>query len=414
MLTDTLPDKASEIECSERFSDKRDWKVALLLPFFASLQMDEMTELAVVNPEALPDNTLRRQQDMTGKSFIEFYEGFLLAMDTLKSQGFNIKLFVYDTERDTIKTRKIIRELYSVQPDLVIGPVYSDDVRLAGQFARNQGINLVSPLSTRTDLIAENPNIIQVVPSEDTENSFFARHISQYKASPIILFRSDDSLSMRESWKFKKELLSWLDTDSAGNPINFRDYKLNDTTIRKLSKLLQADADNIILIFSRNEPDVTELIGKLHLLSRIHRITLFGMPAWQVWKSIDINYFHTMQMQYYSPFYIDYHDPEVIRFIKKCRTIYGFEPYEITPKGYNFCMMGYDIGLFFVSALEKYGNDFAQCMNQIEVSQLLSRYRFSKTGAGFSNQTVTMIRYNKDYTLERMNDSPEGPAVLKP
>jgi ABC-type branched-subunit amino acid transport system substrate-binding protein len=117
--------------------------------------------------QEITEDPLKRQQDLIGKSFIEFYEGFLLALDTLREQGYSVSLHVYDTEKDTLKVKKIIQQLYQIQPDLIIGPVYSEDVKLVGEFARNQGINLVSPLSTRIELVTDNPHVIQVVPTEE-------------------------------------------------------------------------------------------------------------------------------------------------------------------------------------------------------------------------------------------------------
>jgi hypothetical protein len=117
------------------------------------------------------------------------------------------------------------------------------------------------------------------------------------------------------------------------------------------------------------------------------------------------------ELQYCTPFFIDYDDPDVIHFIKKCRKVYGFEPYEVTPKGYNFCMMGYDIGLYFISALEYYGNNFAPCMNNLDIKPLLTKYNFMKTGEGYSNQTIHIIRYKSDYTIEKvLFDQPEKTA----
>jgi LysM repeat protein/ABC-type branched-subunit amino acid transport system substrate-binding protein len=400
-----------ESVCGNWIVDKKNFKVALLLPFYSNISTPEPIENGAAVNQEMTEDPLKRQQDQIGKSFVEFYEGFLLSLDTLRELGYSVSLHVYDTEKDTLKVKKIIQQLYTIQPDLIIGPVYSEDVKLVGEFARNQGINLVSPLSTRMDLVTGNPNVIQVVPTEETENAYFARYISQFKNNPVILFRDDDSASMRASWKFKQELLPYFDTDSLGNPLNFTDYKLNDSTMRKLSKILKNDAENIIIIASENEPDVASLIGKLHLMSRIYKMSLFGVPAWQVWKSIDIKYFHAMQLQYYTPFHIDYNNAGVIRFMKKCREVYGFEPYEITPKGYNFCMLGYDIGMFFISALGRYGYDFTRCMNTLGMDMLLTHYDFIKTGEGYSNRTIHIIRYKPDYTLEKVTVPPAGETI---
>lgn len=390
----------AETQCNEEPFKKRELKIALLLPFFSDLSFEEPIEATESDNYEIPENPVKMQQLSVGRSFYEFYEGFLLALDSLKKTGSQIRLFVFDTKRDTIKTLKIISELYSIQPDMIIGPVYSDDVKLVGQYAKNQGIKLISPLSTRSELAMENPSIIQVIPSEETEFKLFAKHIAQFRNKPVILFRDNDSLSLKQTWKLKKELLANFQSDSSWNPLNLRDYKINDSTIRKLGKILVHDSENIIIIASDNEPDVTELIGKLFLFSRVYKLTIYGMPSWQVWKRVDINYFHTMQMQYYTPFYVDYNNQHVKYFIKKCRNIYGFEPYEVTTKGYNFSMLGYDIGLYFISALEKYGHNFAPCLNNTETSSLLVPYYFVKTGEGYTNQAIRIIRYNGDYTIE--------------
>ncbi len=394
----------TETPCNEESIKKRELKIALLLPFFSDLSFEEPIESAESDNYEIPEKPVKMQQLSIGRSFYEFYEGFLLALDSLKKTGSLIRLFVFDTKRDTLKTLKIISELYTIQPDMIIGPVYSDDVKLVGQYARNHGIMLISPLSTRADLVKENPSIIQVIPPEETEFKLFAKHISQYRNKPVILFRDDDSISLKQTWKFKKELLTLFQSDSSWNQQNLRDYRINDSTIRKLGKILNHDAENIIIIASYHEPDVAELIGKLFLFSRVYKMTIYGMPAWQVWKRVDINYFHTMQMQYYTPFYIDYNDQHIRNFIRKCRNIYGFEPYEVTTKGYNFSMLGYDIGFYFLSALEKYGKDFAPCLNNTKTSSLLAPYYFVKTGEGYTNQAIRIVRYNSDYTIEAVED----------
>jgi LysM repeat protein len=400
---DTTEIPFDESVCESWVIDKKDFTVALLLPFYSDIIVPEPQEAGTTQEDETNEDPLKWQQDQIGKSFIEFYEGFLLSLDSLRELGYSVSLYVYDTEKDTLKVKKIIQQLYMIQPDLIIGPAYSEDVKLVGEFARNQGINLVSPLSTRPDLVCSNPNLIQIVPTEENENAYFAGYISQFRDNPVILFRGDDSVSMRASWKLKQELLPYFDTDSLGNPVNFADYWVNDSTIRNLSKILKDDVENIIIIASENEPDVASLIGKLHIMSRVYKMSVYGIPVWQVWKNIDIKYFHAMQLQFYTPFYVDYNNADVIRFMTKCKDIYGFEPYEITPKGYNFCMLGYDIGMYFISALGRYGHNFARCMNTIDVDLLLTHFDFVKTGEGYSNRTLQMIRYNPDYTLEKMN-----------
>lgn len=399
-ITDSLPDLV--IPCHPA-GESAVYDIALLLPFFAEFNMEEI---------ALPTDTLveegtympvQRQQGLRGRNFAEFYEGFMLALDSLRSTGFSVNLHVKDTERDTMKIKTIVRELSVLHPDLIIGPVYSEDVKITGRLARYLEINLVSPLSTRQQLVSGNTSIFQVIPSRQAESEVLAGYMKKFTRGQFVLIRATDSASMSNSWLFKKCMLESPPVDSLGNPLHFKDYKLNDSLISVLGKVLSKDTHNIIIVFSDNEPDVSKLVTQLNLISAQYTMQVFGMASWQTLKNIDLSYFHNLQVYLITPFFTDYTDPKIRRFLSKCRNAFGYEPYEISPLGYNFGMLGYDIGLFFMTALRQYGRNFHQCLDQVEPDQLLTRYRFIRVGeGGFVNDNFVLIQYKNDYTVEKV------------
>ncbi len=87
--------------------------------------------------------------------------------------------------------------------------------------------------------------------------------------------------------------------------------------------------------------------------------------------------------------------------MEKCRRAYGYEPYETSALGYNFCMLGYDVGLLLsVSAEDSMGKTSRQCLGSMETQLLLSPYRYMQEGeGGYINQGFNMIRYNPDFTI---------------
>jgi LysM repeat protein/ABC-type branched-subunit amino acid transport system substrate-binding protein len=387
------------------------YNVALLLPFFAEFNMEELT---------LPTDTIaeegtyipaQRQQGLRGRSFAEFYEGFMLAVDSLRNTGFSVSLHVKDTERDTLKIKNIARELSIIQPDLIIGPVYSEDVNIAGRLARYQEISLVSPLSTRPHLVSGNNSIVQVIPSRQAECLALANHLKNIARGRLILVRGTDSISLRSSWRFKRYVLENMLQDSTPSSVVFNDYLLNDSLMLVLGTILSKDQDNFIVVVSDDEPLVTQFITRLHGLSAQYPVSLYGMPSWQVWKSIDLlNYFHDLEVKLITPFYIDYSNPAVRRFLQKSREVYGYEPYDVTPLGYSFSMLGYDIGFYFLSALKQFGRSFQQCIDQVMADQLLTNYHFVRYGTGgYMNNNFVLIRYNKDFTVERIAFADSGP-----
>ena len=404
------PDKSMELvqvdsapaanPCIPSSDDQVIYNVALLLPFFSQMTNDEIVTQADTIAEEGTYVPFQRQQGLRGKSFAEFYEGFLLAVDSMKNSGFSVNLHIYDTERDTMKTKKIVRDLSLIQPDLIIGPVYSEDVRITGRLAKYSEINLVSPLSSRTSLAGQNTRIIQVIPSKEAECKSLANYISHVNKGQIFILRGTDTVSMRGAWLFMKYLQEQMPLDENSNPLVCHNYKLNDSLLTNISRVLSQQDQNIVIVFSESEPDVSRLMTKLYTMSSLYPIIVFGMPSWQMWKTIELNYFHHLQLHLISPFYIDYNNTEVKQFLEKCKITYGYEPYETSAMGYNFCMLGYDVGYYFLSALRMYGKDFQECMGSMETHLLLSPYRFTREGSGgYINQGFNMIRYNPDFTI---------------
>jgi LysM repeat protein/ABC-type branched-subunit amino acid transport system substrate-binding protein len=385
------------------------YDVALMLPFFAKYNMEEATLPIDSLAEEGTYVPLHRQKGLRGRNFAEFYEGFLLAVDSLKKTGLSVNLHVYDTERDSLEVKKVVRELSILQPDLIIGPVYSEDVSITSRLASYLDINLVSPLSTRPSLIEHNPRLFQVIPSRQAENEELMKYIIPDSKGRLILIRGDDTLTMKNSWSFKKYLLEHLPGDSSGNPLQFYDYKLNDSLITHLGQILSKEEENILIIFSENEPDVSRLISGLYMISALHPMKIFGMSSWQTWKTIDLNYLHNLQLYLITPFYADFTNNQVRNFLHRCRNVYGYEPYEISPIGYNYCMLGYDIGFYFLSALKQYGKDFQHCLDQLNVDLLLSDYRYVRDGeGGYMNTKYSLIQYTNDFTVIKVSDDGQG------
>ncbi len=263
----------AEIPCIPTSDDQAIYNVALLLPFFSQMINEEIGTPSDTIAEEGTYVPLQRQQGLRGKSFAEFYEGFLLAVDSMKNTGFSVNLHIYDTERDTMKTKKIVRDLSLIQPDLIIGPVYSEDVRIAGRLAKYSEINLVSPLSSRTSLVSQNTRIIQVIPSKEDEYKSLANYISHLNKGHLFLLRGTDSVSMRGAWLFRKYLQEHMPVDENNTPLVFHNYKLNDSLLTNMSKVLTQQDDNIVIVFSESEPDVSRLMTKLYMMSSLYPIT---------------------------------------------------------------------------------------------------------------------------------------------
>jgi ABC-type branched-subunit amino acid transport system substrate-binding protein len=318
---------------------------------------------------------------------------------------------VKDTEQDSLTMKRIIRELSDIKPDMIVGPVYPQQVKMAGKYAQAHNIQLISPLSAKPQLVNANSNILQVIPSRMVESEAMARYLKLHAKGQIILIRGTDSASMSNSWRFKKHLLGDMPLDSSGHVLKFRDFKLNDSLMRVLTTVLSKDLNNIVVVFSDHEPGVSRLVTRLNMMSPLYGIELFGMPSWQGMKTIDLNYLHNLQLGIFTPFYIDFSDSAVVKFLKAFRALYGYEPYEQTVLGFNYAMLGYDVGLYFLTALMSYGCDFPLCLKHLNADQLLTKFDFRRSGTGgYVNNSVVIIRYQKDFSVEKLSIVAPAPA----
>ena len=106
---------------------------------------------------------------------------------------------------------------------------------------------------------------------------------------------------------------------------------------------------------------------------------LFGTPRWRNFESIEVDYFHKMNLHLSIPYYVDYSRKEVKDFLMKYRALFNGEPTPYAFQGYDITMMS---------------------MGQGEAA-IQSKYRFKKdnAGDGLRNTGTTNIVYNKDYTI---------------
>jgi len=396
----------SEYECDSIEGLRDSIKVALLLPFFSRefMEVQRMENDTTLLTDKYYYESCRKKTSI-GASFIEFYEGMLLAVDSLKNSVRSIKMIVRDTERDTNTVKKIIKELEVFRPDIIIGPVFPENVKLIADFAREHKIVVASPLSARADLIEDNPYILQVMPSRETELNVLADYISQYYDKNIMLIHNGDSNDISEIDLFRERLFSNFYSDSTYKYIIYKEVIYNDTLSDNIVNALSEEQDNIVFVLSANEAYVMDAVNRLRRYQKDFDIKVFGNPVWQTWSNIDIKYLHDLQLKIYAPFYIDYEAKDTKRFIAKCRKIYNYEPYVVMAKGYNYCFLGYDITLYALFALRDYGKYFPRCIDFLKIDMLLSDYIFKRKdiNTGFENISVTIINYNNDLTISKAN-----------
>jgi len=388
-------ENSNEIAKCDNFNYKAtpiNFKVALLLPFYndaISLQKEDDENQDNKNSKIIP----------TSKPFLEFYEGALLAIDSLKKQGLNLDLYVFDTRKDSNEVKTILQKSEFKQMNLIIGPVFYPNVQVVADFAKKNKINFISPLSSNDDFLINNPYCFQVNPSINTQVEQSAIFYGSYKNKNIVVVHNGTQAELDIIKTFKNKMLKVYSENNNSNNILYKEILYTKTGISGVENALSKTNDNIVILPSSNQVFILNILTSLNSLLKVYKISILGFPSWKKFENnLELEYVHNLEMNIFSPYYVDYNDSITKNFILKYRNVYKNEPTK-----YSFC--GFDICYYFLSALKKYGKNLQPCIQNYNIELLQSEFNFKRINkySGFENNSIYIINYDKEFNIKKIN-----------
>lgn len=351
-------------------------KVALLLPF-------------MTNEPHPSSNTLR---------FVEYYEGLLLAVDSLRSQGCNIELSVYDTGDGTKKVKEILKEDAMKEANLIIGAVQNDQIGPVADFAQKHNIKYVIPFTSKNDDVLSNESVFQV----NTPHSYLYSKAAQagcdlFADYNIVLLNTNDK-------EEKKDFIKAFKAEMKQRNIAFKELNYNgETFATDIETVLMADKRNVVLPTSSSLDALNKIKSPLRMLAETkpeYGITLFGYPEWQTYTRECLDDFYALNTYIYSNFYADNLAPNVNNFYRNYKTWYSKNLINTFPK---YGILGFDTGMYFLGAINKYGSNFENNLNKINYKSVQTGFDFQRVNnwGGFINTCLFLVHYKNDYTVTR-------------
>lgn len=384
------------------------YNVALLLPLY--LEANDTINLVPVLPDAdspnydaememLADSFTVRPDRVVyprSESFLEFYEGVLLAVDSLNQAGMNVKLNVFDTSVaggvESILYQPEFRDI-----DLIIGPVFPEQQEPIAEYARMKGIPMVSPLSSNGNLEDNNPFYFKINPSKEYLIQQTSSYIAdEYFDKNLIVLEMGDykHLPEAELVNMTREKFFFSPYRSESQQVLFHQYNLNQEGALGLSRILRKDRENVFIIPSATEAQVSVAVTNLNAVAENYPVTLVGLSNFQRYRSIQTEYYHHTKLNLLSPYYIEYNSPVVSNFIAKYRSNYKAEPSQ-------FSYQGYDVAFYFMSAMFNYGRHFIDCLPAHQVQLTQGEFYFEKVNrdGGYMNHGLFVIDYEPDFRV---------------
>ena len=359
-------------------------KVALLLPFSAKdypVFVDTLVEKMPVQISA------RSEQ------FISFYEGVLLAVDSLKNQGYKVNLKVFDTERSAEKMYTMVDEIDRFHPDLIIGPVYGSVYKALMDDLTNKNIPVIYPLSSRSEEFGVYPDFIQVNPSMKAltvaMSDWLREEAEEANLVCLNLTGNEVSHSDLEDIRLFKEYMHRIGS------MNFYDWNTSAVPLDGLRLQLLPDRENIIILPTTKEAEVSKILPVLSALTDGYRITVVGFPEWQAFTSVDHETYFKLNTKIFTYSYVDNTTEPAKRFALKYRKYFYTEPN-------NLAYKAFDMSLYFIELAAKYRDRTLDALEFYPRNGDFSRFYFQKMEgqAGKENQGFYIVNFGSDYRLK--------------
>ena len=347
----------------------------------------------------LPFQLGMKDQTKNAKNYEEFYNGFLLALDSVGANlTVPLNLTVHDTKHNLNYTDSILKIDELKKSDIIIAPSEPKQLERILKFGKDNNIDVLNCFATQNEDYMNNSHAIQVnVPSP-------------YLNSMI--------LEMIDS-QFEDYVLVFLDDPQGGNKDIYDEIKRHATETKHPNKTLTIASELTGKTLSKYlEPGSNYLFipanGKENFLSRFENgikeaketridceLVLLGHPEYTLYLGKHRESLMNIDTYIYSRFYLPQND-RVNSLNSKYQQTFGSKATNSVP---NMSVFGFDTGMFLVNML---GKNLSPDSSEAHYNGLQTNFSIERANnwAGYINKSVKIVHLTpkKELIITDLNE----------
>lgn len=331
---------------------------------------------------------------------VEYYEGFLMAMDSLKKQGISIDLYTYDSGKTASSVNKILNKAEMKNMDIIFGPAHPEQVKPMAEFAQKHNSRLVIPFSSKGDDVFGNPAVYQInTPQSYLYSEVYEHYLRKFPNAHVIF------LDAATGHTDKDDFVKGLKEELKNRQITFKELRGENINPEGMKLAVDSLRENVIIPTSGKNVVLTKILPQLIVTSREHPnydMKLFGYPEWQTYTDDHLASFFELNTYFYSSFYTNNLFPAAIQFTNAYRKWFSKDMVNTYPK---YGMLGFDTAYFFLKGLNDYGSNFEDQVKQMQVTPIQTGFKFDRVNnwGGFINRKVFFVNFTKNYELIKLD-----------
>ena len=351
-------------------------KAAIMLPFRAS-ELDTLS-----GPEIFENSPLANYVS-------DFYLGAEIAIDSLRKQGIALNIDVFDTGKNSTKIAAIIATNSLEENDVIIGPMYSEEVQF---LAEKINTPIVFPVSSKKQSKLTAINIVKTAPSKKLFREKLLAYIEGNFSDGNIILVGDATPESNDNNSSIKNILAIRDSiDSLSVIIPENGYIKKE----KFTAVLKPNMKNLVVMTTSNNIIVASAINSLISLPEETAATVFTFDKTSAFNKIDNEKLAQLGFTYVSDEYVRDDAPKARDFNRKYLAKNGALPSFYATKGFDIT---YDILMRLAG-----GKDLKATFDAGYSYRVESKFEYSYgVDKATQNKGLFMVQYNADLTLTRI------------
>lgn len=377
--TEVVLDEKPKRRSRENVDLEREIKIGLMLPFMAR------TDTSFDYSSKVPQSA---------HYVLDFYNGILMAADTLAKQGARLNLRVYDTQNSLYTLREKIYQVEDENFDMIIGPLFQKNVHYVADKLRSKDIPVISPLS-KTVSLDDRPNLIKCTAASEAGAQEIADLLNQSYSESKVVFAHTGSMQDREKVRrIKARLMARVEYSYIESIVSVENMIDKD----RLTDILAEDRHNVVVVFSEDKVFLSDLVAKLYSMKEVD-ISLIGPPKLLQIPTLELSYLNHLNLTMTDANFVDYGSAATIDFVEKYKARYGAEPSQMA-------FQGYDVAMYFISQLWESGPSILDYLDEEQV-MLGTGFRLTKMEHGGYQNDFVHITGIRDFTLVKVKPEEE-------
>ena len=332
-----------------------------------------------------------------GKRMVEYYRGVLMACDSLRANGISTDVTAWNVAEQS-DISETLQDVRAAQCDLIIGPLYSSQVKPLGDFAKKHEVKVLIPCSINSTEVYDNGCLFQVYQNGNVLNEAYSYRFYQlFRDCHPIIIDCNDSTSTKGG--FTRSLRRKLEQEGI-------DYSITNlkSSEAAFTKCFLPNKRNVVVLNTSRSSELNVVFAKLSGMLVANpklQVSMFGYPEWLQYTHSHLDNFYKFDVYVPSTYYMDPLAHRTTRFMQKYR--WNFHQ-DMQHYPQRFAAMGFDHAYYFIRGLHLYGERFNGSATLVGYTPLQSPLNFERIGnGGMQNRSVIIVHYTRNQRVETIN-----------